>query len=251
MKIRLAPLLGLAVLAVTPAPLRGQPAEAAERLAAACALALGRLPTAEEMRPAAEAATAPVAGLLAQHRARLRTDAAARRAMLVRAAEDALGRAPSESELAGWTHDDRLYFEWVEQHRQWLAEHADAYQQVLARAYARVLQRAPYPVEFDYWKKYHALPFVLLVGCVENWARRNAPGLMATTGTPTIAVTSDLLATLRLSPAAADEVRTAIGLAATDAAPRTAAGRHVIAPGAEEIVSVGHVHFVVVGLSAR
>ena len=58
-----------------------------------------------------------------------------------------------------------------------------------------------HPEEIEYWKNHDTLSFVLLVGCVEDWARRNQPGLMVTAGTPTLIVQSHRFATRPPRPA--------------------------------------------------
>jgi hypothetical protein len=77
---------------------------------------------------------------------------------------------------------------------------------------------------------------------MEDWARRNQPGLMVTSGTPTISINCDYLATVRLSPKVAAEAREGAGLP-----PAGDGGTHVIAAGAGAIVSGGRIHFAMAG----
>jgi hypothetical protein len=139
----------------------------------------------------------------------------------------------------------------VQRHIQRLGGNPVEYEQVMHRAYRLHLERDAYAVELDYWRARPALSFVLLAGCVENWARRNQPGLMATAGVPSVSVNSHYLAAVRLSSAVAAEARAAAGLPPPgDAALAAALGRHVVAPGAATIASVGGIHFAAAGGSA-
>jgi len=225
-----------------------QTVEQDERVAAAFVLALGRRPTSVESERWLAQGPLPIADLIARQRRALHEDAATWRDVMARAAHDALGGAPdSERGVAGTAGAD-TYFELVQRHLQWLADHPADYEQVVQRAYRAVLQRDAYPIEIDYWKRQPVLTFVLLAGCVENWAVRNQPGLMATTGAAAMSVNSAYLTTVRLSPAVAAEARAAIGLApAGGRTPSSAAGRHVVAPGAASVLSVGGVHFAAAG----
>ncbi len=130
----------------------------------------------------------------------------------------------------------RLFAEQVATHLEMLADDSEAYEQVLQRAYRHVVGRDVYAEEIAYWDNYAALPYALLVGCIEDWARRNQPGLMNTAGTPTVSVNCELLVTTRLSPAFAQSVATWLGLPASTP---------VLAPGAAELQSSGSIRFLV------
>jgi len=249
MKSRLTSLFACAVLALLGAFASAKPDEQQERLDASFLLAQGRLPTAEERQAWTGAEEKPFAGLLARHREQLRSEAAVQHAVAVRAALDAFGIETLPAELgavkptAGST-----YVDLVQSHLQWLAVHPDTYQLVVDRAYRLAVGRAAFSIEQDYWRARATLSFAMLVGCVDSWARRNAPGLMATTGIPSISINCGYLTTRRLSPAVAAEVRAVSGLAPAGAAAQAlACGRNLIAPGAGEIVSVGGIHLVAVG----
>jgi hypothetical protein len=138
----------------------------------------------------------------------------------------------------------------MKRHVEWLAAHAQDYEATLHRAYRLLLQRDAYDVEIDYWKRQPAVPFALLVGCIDDWARRNQPGLTATTGVAAVSVNSEYLATVRLSPAIAAEAREAAGLGPDDEAAR-GVDRHVVAAGAAHLVSVGGIHFTAAGVAAQ
>ena len=230
-----------------PAVLHAQSAQIEERIAASFVLALGRTPTAAEVEQWAKDGPRTVAGLFSRHRVALRTDAAAGRDVAVKAGQDAFGRDPSGDELRGLS-DGEVYAEIVQRHIQRLAGDPAEYERVVHRAYRLHLQRDAYAVELDYWKARPTTSFVLLAACVENWARRNQPGLMATSGVPSVSVNSPYLAAVRLSPAVAAEARAAAGFPPPgDAGLADALGRHVVAPGAGTIASVGGIHFAAAG----
>ena len=85
-------------------------------------------------------------------------------------------------------------------------------------------------------------------GAMENWGQRNHPGLMVTSGTPSVTVNSRFLATLRLSRAVANEARAVIGLPVwSDVARLQNPDNHVVAVGAAGVASVGGIHFLAVG----
>jgi hypothetical protein len=224
-----------------------QSAQIEERIAASFVLALGRTPTAAEAEQWAKDGPHSVADLFSRHREALRHDAADGREVAVKAAQDAFGRAPSEDELRRLS-DGEVYAEIVQRHIQRLAGNPAEYERVVHCAYRLHLQRDAYAVELDYWKARATMSFVLLAACVENWARRNQPGLMATAGVPSASVNSPYLAAVRLSPAVAAEARAAAGLPPPGgAALADALGRHVVAPGAGTIASVGGIHFAAAG----
>jgi hypothetical protein len=214
-----------------------------ERIEAVFLLGLGRAPDVDERSAWADRAERPLVELLERQRERIRTDGAERRAVSARAWRDVHGRAPEEAELAGLP--ERIYAEHVRALAGGLAARSPVYREVVERAYRAALARAPFAEEQDYWNAFPPLPYLVLVGCVENWARRNAPGLMATTGAPTIGGGSPRLAVFRVSPALAAEARRALELPGGDL--MNARGRNVILPGAGEIATVGGVHLLVVG----
>jgi hypothetical protein len=218
-----------------------------ERIAASFVLALGRTPTPAEMAQGAKQEPVSLADLMARHRQQLQGDPAAARAVAARASWDALGRAPGGSDAVDPSEVDS-YSNTMQRHLRWLADHPAEYEQVLNRAYRRVLQRDAYSIELDYWKRQQVLSFALLAGCIDDWARRNQPGLMATAGVASVSVNSAYFATVRLSPAVAAEARMALGHVPPGVAPFAAAlGRNVVAPGAAQVASVGGIHFAAAG----
>jgi hypothetical protein len=220
----------------------GETADQQDRVAASFILALGRIPTSAELAQWSQG-TGSVADLVAKHQQQLKADAAARKAVVAKSFQDAFGRAATDAELGAASSDQSMYTELMKRHIATLAKNADEYAKVLDRAYQLVIRRSVYIEEIDYWKKRDALSFALLVGAVEDWARRNQPGLMVTAGNPTISVNSEFLATVRLSPALADEARQAVGLPAAKAK----SGYNIVAAGADKILSSGGIHFAATG----
>jgi hypothetical protein len=140
------------------------------------------------------------------------------------------------------------YTEWMQRHVQWLAGHPDEYTEVMHRAYRLLLRRDAYVEEIEYWRKQDTLTYVLLVGCVEDWARRNQPGLMVTNGTATVSVNSEFLTTVRLSPVVAAEARSAAGLGTTESEEAARSSRqHLLAAGAGKVATGGGIHFAAAG----
>lgn len=249
MNNRFVSLVAGVVCACSAAIAAGDASGPSERVEAAFVLGLGRTSTAAERQEWAGEENRSLAELISRQRQRLQSPAAGDEVRL-RAWRDAFGRAPlpaeAEALAAGTT-----YAEQMQRLIGRLAARPDEYRQVVDRAYRAVLGRAPFAEEYTYWNGYPKISYILLVGCIENWARRNAPGLMVTTGTPAISVTSDRLTTLRLSPAVAAEARVVVGLPpAGERSLEPARGCNVIAPGAGAVVSVGGVYFTAIGGSA-
>ena len=247
LKRRFALLLVACVLASPSATSFAQSPEQQERIAASFVLALGRVPTSVEIEQWAKQGPLSLADLFARHRRQLQGDAADQRAVIIKAGEDAFGLAPGENDIRSQAAGS-TYTHLMQRHLGWLAEHPAEYEQVVRRAYPVVLQRDAYALEIDYWKRQPVLSFALLVGCIEDWARRNRPGLTATTGVAAVSVNSAYLAAVRLSPAVAAEARVAAGFVpGGDSALASAAGRHLVAPGAEHLASVGGIYFTTAG----
>jgi hypothetical protein len=245
---RITLLLSLACITVVVPHACGQPAAPPEAVAASFMLARGRAPTADEATAWAAGAERSVSALLARHRVLLRGDAAAQREVLARAWQDAFGVAAGTADLALTAAEPMLYSEALTRHLAGLAAHPEGYRQVIDRAYRGVLARPPYAIEIDYWTERSPLPCALLAAAIDDWARRNLPGLTATSGTPAVSVNSARLASVRVSAATAREIRDAAALRpAGDPAQAAALDRRVLAPGAGELTSVGGIHFVAAG----
>lgn len=241
MKSRLTPLFLLAALALSATSASAQSDGQEERIGASFVLALGRAPSAGETGQWSKQGKLSIAELVAL--LQQQSDAGVKRATAAKACADAFGREPAGDEINGGSYTGLM-----QRHIQWLAGHPKEYEQVIERAYQLVMQRRAFTVEIDYWQAQPVLSFALLAGCIENWARRNAPGLMATTGTATVSVNSAYLTTVRLPAAIAAEARAAVGLfAAGDANLAAATGRNIIAAGAGQVVSSGGINFVAAG----
>lgn len=216
-----------------------------QRVEASFLLGQGRLPTAAELSEwSGDAGAATVGDLVEKHRRLLQQDPAAHRAVVAKAFADAFGHAPERAQSA---QEQRVltYVERVKAHVAELRQRPDEYRAVLDRAYQRVVRRAVYDEEVAYWNEFDVLAYAMVVGCVDNWGRRNQPGLMVTAGTPTVSHNSVYLSTVSLSPKVAEEARAAAGLGtATTDYFSYASARTVIAPGAEKIVANGGMHFV-------
>lgn len=242
MKLRVTSLLLVATMALTALHAAPPSAAQAERVAASFLLAQGRLPTAEETAQWGATDTS-VADLLAKHRQQITANAATKRAVVAKAFADSFGRAATDEEIAKEAAvANATYTELMQHHVEWLAAHPESYHKILNRAYQYVIRRDVYPEEIEYWKKKDIQSYAVLVGCIDNWGRRNQPGLMVTAGPAAISVNCVFLATARLSPAVAAEARAAANLGpVVDAA----AGTHVLAAGAGKIISDGRIHFAV------
>jgi hypothetical protein len=221
----------------------GAQAAADDRVAASFLLARGRMPTPAETQAWADSASAAVAHLLARHRQAISGDERERQTVAAKASVDALGVQPGAG-TPGGANAGAIYLELVRGHLERLGSHADEYAGVVRRAYRRVLRRDAYSQEIEYWSKHPVHSFALLAACVDDWARRNQPGLTVTSGPAAVNVNSPWLATVRLSPALAAEVRVAAGFER----PRSPSlGHHVVAPGAGQVASVGGIHFAAAG----
>lgn len=248
MKKRLTPLLlALALTFPFTAALAASPLQQ-ERIAASFVIALGRSPSAAEVEAWSKHDNASVSDLVARHQQQLASDAALTRAVANQAFRDTFGREPSAEELAAATSAGGTYTAQMNRNIASLALKPDAYRQVLDRAYKFVVRRGVYDEEVKYWQPHGTLPYTLLVGSIEDWARRNQPGLMVTAGTPTIGVNSNFLTTVRLSTPVAVEARAALGFAPLgEWNGAVGFGRNLIAPGAEGIVTGGRIHFIAAG----
>ncbi|PTY07153.1 hypothetical protein DB347_07525 [Opitutaceae bacterium EW11] len=217
-----------------------------QRSAAASLLALGRVSSAAT--PPATDVKATVAERIALHRKQLAADSALHRATVDKAFADTLGRAPTEQERQASASPVRTYSELVAAELKRLADDPAAYSRLIHRAYRRIAGRDAYDAEIAYWNRHDRLPFALLLAAVQNWARRNQPGLTVTSGTAIVSPNSDYLCAVPLSPAVADEARVALGFVSADSIPTpTAYGKNVVGSGAGQLVTDGHIAFAYAG----
>ncbi len=219
-----------------------KPSAQVERVAAAFMLGQGRAPLEQELADWTAKGELTLGELLEGVAAELGADGASQKQVALRAFEDSFGEEPMNFAGVG----TGSYLEQMKANVAGLAADGEAYMRVIERAYWFVLKREPYVEEVEYWKSKDTLPYVLLVGALEDWARRNQPGLMVTGGVATVSVNCEFLTTLRLSPEVAAEARALLGLGPDDGA-----GHRVLAVGAGGLVSSGGVHFLVAGAAWR
>jgi len=188
--------------------------------------------------------TSDLSAQFARYRERVASEEALADGIRRRAFLDAFGVAPDSEEAPRGFHGggDALYFEALGAAVDWLAGQPEAYAEVIDRAYRMVIHRGAYEEEFAYWKERPTQGFIVLVGCLEDWARRNQPGLMVTAGAPTISVNCPFLDTIAVEPELASEIRRLADLAVAGEK-----GCVVLAPAAGEIRSSGGIAFVPVG----
>lgn len=187
------------------------------------------------------------AGPLAAQLAQLRTELAGNREARERAAgaawRDAFGREPTAAE---WSVEIATppfsYIERMQRHLTRLRAAPLEYREVIRRAYRLVVHRDAYAEEFEYWHPHGVLSFVVLVACIEDWARRNQPGLMVTAGRPTVPARSRFVTIVPVTPALATEVR-----AAFPTGEATADASRVLALGADRVATPGGMHVALVG----
>lgn len=231
---------------VSMVPVLGLAGIAEERAEAAWGLARGCRADGSEI---AASAGGSVAEILAAQRAILQGNAEAQQRTAKRAWRDAFGDTRPFEKAAGG--EAVTYTELLSGHLEWLGAHPEAYRAVIDRAYQQTIGRAAFDLEFTYWLERPVHSSAVVVACIDNWARRNQPGLMATTGQTCIAVSSTALTTIRLTPAVAAEARAAMGATARQNEPLALArGENVVAPGADGVISVSGVYFIALGAEA-
>lgn len=223
----------LALLALVLSAATATPAtEQLERTVAAHLLAYGRMPVAPSV--SAESLDAQ----LTRQCTILGNDPRARTAVARAAWRDAFGYEPDAEDLRAESATAFLYHERMKNHSARLTENSPEFAAVISRAYRRVLARDAYAEEFAYWRRQGARSFVALVAGIEDWARRNQPGLMVTSGVPTAPVRSRFVTLVPLSPSVALEVRAVLQL------PEEA---RVLANGAAGLATPGKMHLALVG----
>lgn len=203
--------------------------EQTERIQASYLLAFGRPPSSGEINYWSQQGRLSVTDLVNRHRSYLRSDAATKRATIVKSYQDALGRNPTEAEIRYWSQGNNTYTELMKNHVQWLAGNPGEYEAVIKRSYHRVLNRAPSAAEVSYWKHQGTHSYAVLVGCHEQWKRQTQS---KTSGNLQLASNSSLLTTVNVSPSVAAEARSAAGVIA-------AGGGNVIAAGGGNVIAAG------------
>lgn len=224
--------------------LAAQPDLAPQRADAAWALARGTLPAATAASTMGNAAG--LSECLAAQRTQLLTDAPAAQAAARNAWRDAFG--PTREFVPDTTAGCVTYTECLTAHLAWLAAHPEARNATIHQAYRRIVGRPAFDMEIAYWNQLAPLPYSLIVACIDDWARRNQPGLMVTTGPACVSINSAHLKTLRLAPTVAAEVRNILSPTTGNAAALAIArSERVLAPGADSLISVGNIPFIALG----
>lgn len=215
-----------------------------QRVVASYLLAFGRSPTAAESEKWSARDPLYVSLLVTELSQELHNNSALQKSVAEKAFVDTFGEAPT----AEATPDTGTYTHLVEQNLNRLAHDSARYRKVIDRAYRKVVRRPLYDEEVGYWTEKGVLPFVLLVSCLDEWARRNQPGLMITTGPAAVSANCIYLDTVQLQPAIAEEARAAIGFSTASASDFAYSNnRTIIAPGGNKLVSNGRVQLVAAG----
>lgn len=202
-------------------------------------LVLGRRPSPAE---AAGSGRGDAAEQVAALKQRLVNDPAEAAAVARRASRDAMGRPAHADEIAAVRDRPQTYSELMQGHVAVLAARPDEHVEMIRRAYPLVVGRTAYPEEIEYWRKGGPLPFVLVVACLDNWARRNQPGLMVTGGVPTVARHCSYLETARVRSSSVTTLRAAVSLEAA-----AVASGGVLAAGGSRLQTDGGMALVAVG----
>ncbi len=213
-----------------------------QRAAVAWIQVFGEIPATAAIEQTAKGGSIPA--IAAALRQQLGRNEAAAREVAERAWADTFG--PSRPFETGESSGPVSYLELVGAHLESLQTAPQNRRALIDAAYTAVLGRQAYDIEHDYWLGRPPIPFLLVTACLDDWARRNQPGLMATAGPPCIPVDSRRIRTLRLAPAIATEARALLHGDASDGALALARGESVLAPGAAGIISVGGIPFLAV-----
>jgi hypothetical protein len=245
--MRLPLLFALFLSSIAVCALRAEEGAGTERAKAAFLLCHGRLPNAQELSHVAGLGVKDTRALLAEMERSIASTSELKKAVHAAATLDALGVSAGSSHEAAGTGEGVAYFRMVARLISEAALSAADYEAVIHRAYRRALARDAYPGELKYWARQPRFSYAMLVACIDNWARRNAPGLMETEGAPTVSLNSEYLQCVRVTPELADELRRATGVSSLDAAHAAATGKLVVAPGAAGVTSAGPVPIVAVG----
>jgi len=214
-----------------------------ERIQSSYMLALGRAPSESEItywQGRADAKT--ISDFVANHKTYIGQDAGTRRAVIIKAYNDALGRNPTAAEIDYWSKYNQTYVELMKAHVQWLAGNPAEYEKVISRSYQFELGRQPAAAEIAYWKTQGVLSYLILVGCHEDWKRRNNNNGSApkTSGASTIASGSSLVIQVPISATVAQEAHVLSGLLSTNGGNVIAAGGgNVIAAGGGNVIAAG------------
>lgn len=181
-------------------------------------------------------------------RKQLQSDSEAAAFAWAQAWRDSFGTEPQPGNAPKKDGERLTYIEHMKANLGRLTAEPSLRETVINRAYRYLLQRDAYPEEIKYWTVRPVAPFSTVVASMEHWARRNQPGLMVTSGTPTVAAYSRYLSTVTLSRADALTLRKQFGLE-PDGDPEVIAsrGHNLIGVAPEAAVTGGHMFFAATG----
>lgn len=220
-----------------------------ERIQASYMLAFGRAPQSTEITYwQGRNESNSIADLLRNHKTYLGQDANTRTATIRRAYIDAMGRNPSADEIKYWSAYNQTYTELMKNHVQWLGGNPAEYEKVIKASYQFVLNRQPSAAEVGYWKGQGTYSYAMLVGCHEDWKKKNPPTAQKTSGRAELSTSSSYLSLVPLSAAIAIEARNSVGLVAAGGGNMVAAGGgNLVAAGGGNIVAAGGGNMVAAG----
>ncbi|NCI52020.1 hypothetical protein GWC95_19000 [Sediminibacterium roseum] len=220
-----------------------------ERIQAAYMLAFGRAPQDGEISYwQGRNESNSIADLLRSHKTYIGQDVTTRTAAIRRAYIDAIGRNPSADEIKYWSAYNQTYTELMKNHVQWLSSNPSEYEKVIKNSYQFVLNRQPSSAEITYWKGQGVLSYAMLVGCHEDWKKKNPPSAQKTSGKTEISSSSGYLSVVALSAGIAAEARIATGLTSSPGSNMVAAGGgNMVAAGGGNMVAAGGGNMVAAG----
>lgn len=222
-----------------------------ERIQASYMLAFGRAPQESEItywQGRNDANT--IEQMVNLHKDYFKSNRAANNEVIAKAYLDALGRNPIQSELDYWAKGSNSYVELMKNHISWLSGNPAEYEKVIKRSYSFVLGRQPDAGEISYWRGQGVFSYVLLVGCHEDWKRRNNnnSGAKKTSGASQIPASPTYVALVPVSAQVATEARSFAGLVAAGAGNLVAAGGgNLVAAGGGNLVAAGGGNLVAAG----
>ncbi|WP_438481746.1 hypothetical protein [Oleiharenicola lentus] len=204
-----------------------------QRIQASYLIAFGRGANSGELTYWKQQNPRSVSALVAGHTQYLSQDANTHRATIRRSYIDALGREPNEGEYKHWMPGSDTYTQLMKNHVSWLSGNPGEYESVIKRSYRFVFNRPPSGDELKYWRKQGTISYAILVAAHDTWRKANpspsAPG--KTSGTATLAGSSDFLASVVVSGPVLQEAQAALGLGST--------GGNVLAAGGGPLVAAG------------
>lgn len=191
-----------------------------------------------------------IAQMVNFHKDYIKTNRSANNEVITKAYLDALGRKPEQGELDYWAKGNNSYVELMKNHISWLSGNPAEYEKVIRRSYQLVLNRTPDGTEINHWKSQGVFSYALLVGCHEDWKRRNNNNTSAkkTSGASQIPSGSAFVALVPVSNTIATEARSFAGLVAAGGGNLVAAGGgNLVAAGGGNLVAAGGGNLVAAG----